>query len=58
MNCNLSQQQNTLQPWAIALIIVGIVIGIALIFLLIVFAIPNLRDKIMPHKNNEEIKTV
>jgi len=55
-NCNLSQGK-TLQPWAIALIIVGIVIGIALIFLLIVLIVPTFREAIFPHEKNVEIKT-
>jgi len=43
-----------LELWEITLIIVGSVVGVVLIFLVIVFSIPSLRNIILPNKKKKK----
>jgi len=45
-DCGAKESQNTIPSWEIALIIVGSVVGVALIFIIIVLIVPSLRRKI------------
>jgi len=51
----MEESENVSLPgWIIALIIVGSVVGVALILLTLVLSIPSCRKKIFPYKRKEK----
>jgi len=48
-SCNEPEKQTQMEEWKIGLIIIGIVLGVAIIFILIVLLVPFLRRKIFPY---------
>jgi len=52
--CATKESQNTITWWEITIIVVGSVVGVALIFIVLVLAIPALRNQIFPHKDKRK----
>jgi len=54
--CEERLSQSPLANWIIAVIIIGSVIGLAIIVAVIIFTVPSLRKKILPHEKGRNMK--
>jgi len=50
----LTKNESPDESWKIILIIVGSVVGVALIFIVIVLIVPSCRKKIFPYKQRKQ----